>query len=345
MSNRIQAACAVCGCKLPEHDGKACSRCGFESAGITLFAGKRSFETWQEDCTHQRNVWRMRLQDALAGCLSVNGNSVALCNPVTEELITVTSQGEIKRKNGVKQCSLGQNHAVHLLADGTAQAYGSNDRGQLAVGDLQRLGYVLADANCTYAVHKDGTTQIRTGSYFTDICHEWHNVQKIAAGNYHIAALCKDGTVRFAGTANAPKVFQRTGVQWRNMKDIAARTEGLIGLDNDGKVWFAGQDSDSRKAAGEWSDIAAIAMEYYYAVGLARDGSVRLAGKGSTILDNGRANATEWRDMIAIAAGLSVIAGIDMQGRLHLAGNIQRADTICRSWKLTPEQIAAFVKN
>ncbi len=169
----------------------------------------------------------------------------------------------------------GQNFTIALKSDGTVWTAGSNEEGQLGVGDKSyRAGFVkvtgikdiiavsAADSHCV-ALKKDGTVwtwgfnsdgQLGDGTYISKTkpvkVKNLTNVKAIATGYKHTLALKKDGTVWAWGynysssLGNDSTTNRNVPVKvnlLENVKSIHARHVNSAAVKNDGSVWVWGE--------------------------------------------------------------------------------------------------------
>lgn len=339
MSQENKGLCPVCG-NVAAGEGKfspySCDSCGFASAYVRRFAGKRSYELWQGQIKH---AGIQRFQKMQKGCQEKNTfylceNGIAYISPENGSCELTTSEEDvIAFEDKVLQYSVSENHRVCLLQSGTVKAEGDNDFHQCDVEQLENIIFVLAAPKCTYGVTKLGQVQV-CGSPVGAGVRSWTNIKSLACGSFHIVGLTGQGTVITDGLSES--VSKRIG-QWKNVVAIAAAGDGTIGLCADGTVRFESSResaADVRKECENWKDIVAIAIDSIYVVGLAKDGTIRLAGRcQKDFLDMGRKKAAEWTDVVAISCSRSGIGALCQDGTVKLAGNISGIEGVQAQWQ------------
>lgn len=336
MSQENKKLCPVCGsgatgeAKLSPY---RCDSCGFGNAYVNRFAGKRSYELWQNQV---KSAGMKRFQKIQQNCERGNifylcENGIAYISPEERSCDLVTSDyGVTNYEEKTTQYSASENHAVRLLQNGTVSAVGENDHHQCDVKQLEEICFVLAAPRCTYAIDKNG--QVRAcGAPVDSAVRNWSNMKALACGSYHIAGLTREGRVITEGLAEP---IGRQIASWKNVVSIAASGDCTIALHSDGHVSFAGRVGDARADVAKWENIAAIAVDSIYAVGLTREGKVMLAGKSQKdFLDMGRKNAAQWTNVVAISCSRSGIGALCQDGTVKLAGNIQGIGEIQAQWQ------------
>lgn len=339
MSQENKGLCPVCG-SVATGEAKLspyrCDSCGFTNAYVRRFAGKRSFELWQQQI---KSAGVKRFQKMQRSCEEKNTfylceNGIAYISPEDGTCELTTAEEDVRAfKDKVLQYSASENHMVYLLQDGTVKAEGDNEYHQCDVVQFEDICFVLAAPKCTYGVTKAGQVVV-CGSAVGPNVRRWTGIQKLASGSYHIAGLTKQGMVMVEGTSES---ISRRISQWKNVVDIVAAADGTAALCNDGTVRFEScreTENDVRKECESWKDIAAIAMDNTYVVGLTKEGAVKLAGKcRKDFWDMGRKNAAEWIDVVAVSCSRSGIGALCQDGTVKLAGNISGIAEVQAQWQ------------
>ena len=156
----------------------------------------------------------------------------------------------------------------------------------------------------------------------------------IAAGDGHVAAVRRNGTVNAAGSND----LGQCGVgDWTDIVAVAAGSSHTVGLKSDGTV-VATRGKDWRGNSGYrnygqsdvsgWKNIVAVAAGSLHTLGLKADGTVVAVG-GS---DHGRLGVTGWRDIVAIAAGGTHSVGLNADGTVVAAGNDAKGQCDVYGW-------------
>jgi alpha-tubulin suppressor-like RCC1 family protein len=165
----------------------------------------------------------------------------------------------------------GGSHTVMLNQDGTVWTVGSNNHGQLGIGNTGG----------------ENNEPVKVNGL--------NNITAVAAGGSHSVALRQDGTVwtwGFNGSGqlgNGTKSSSNIPVQVSGLKDIIAIAAGyghVAALKKDGTVWAWGSNSSGQLGADKTNSfstpirtsglqgISAIAAGAYHTVALKNDGTV-----------------------------------------------------------------------
>ena len=160
-------------------------------------------------------------------------------------------------------------HTLALFDDGTVQAWGNNEFGQLG----------------------DGTT---TNRHAPVKVPNLNDIIDIATGSHRTIALHNDGTVwawgrRSGQLGDGTTISSFVPVQVQNLKNITAIAAGFehtVALHNDGTVWAWGWNCCGQLGDGttvkrpvpvqvpNLNDITAIAADAYHTIALRNDGTV-----------------------------------------------------------------------
>ena len=146
--------------------------------------------------------------------------------------------------------SIGGNHALFVMPDGTVKARGANAYGQCMVKD-------------------------------------WRDIVAVSAGPWHSLGLRSDGKVFAAGRNGNGECDVDT---WENVVSIAAGGNDVsYGLTAEGKVLACGMNTgDHFSHAAEWEDIVAItSTDWGGVIGLDREGTVHYAGSAEGVDEDG----------------------------------------------------------
>jgi hypothetical protein len=247
----------------------------------------------------------------------------------------------------VVQYSMGGRHTLALHRDGTVTAtrFSDNDFGQSDVGQLRDITFVLAAAQCSYAVRRDGTVAVCGSSPLRKEIERWQNVSQLACGDYHVVARTKEGTLLVAVDAVSHEL-QEMKAQAETCSDVirvAAARNYIVALRRDGTVAFFGKKRDPKREVEQWKDIATIDAEYQYVVGVTRQGQVVLAGQKNDLTDMGRSEAAQWKNIVAVACSRAGIGGLSLDGTLHLAGNVTGAKELCDRWNRQAKEVSQYL--
>lgn len=325
MSNN-QNCCPVCGAERSARGVHAldCTACGTRYAFVEYFAGRNSFDTWNDTIKTAWNARRMKQTEQLRenSRLIVGPEYIAFHDKRTGVLTNFDRFGNVTTEHNVQEYSVSNLHQVLLNANRTVRVSGDTEGGRLRANSATGIRTVLAGQRCTYLVTDMGHVESYGACSFRNELEQWKDIQQLVCGNNHLAGLTNTGTVLQAG-GNA-----HSTADWKNVKAIAAAANYTLGLHKDGTVSYAGPREDVRQEIATWKEIEAIAADSQYAVGLTRDGKVLLAGNCKPFLDGNRSSARQWKNVACIGAGNGVIAAVTTEGDLLLAGNFLRADEV-----------------
>ena len=209
---------------------------------------------------------------------------------------------------------MGNYHAVGLKSDGTVIAAGSNEYGQLNVGDWDDIVAVAAGETHTLGLKADGTV-VGAGTDSNGSCRldGWTDIIAIAAGNNTSFGLKRNGTVVAAGYN---RLGQMNVEDWTDIVAIAASSLHTVGLKADGTVVAVGVNQDGQCDVSDWTDIVAIAVSKGHTIGLKADGTVVAVG------DNMRndCEVSSWKNIQSIAASFQLSIGVREDGTLIWSG-------------------------
>jgi hypothetical protein len=153
----------------------------------------------------------------------------------------------------------------------------------------------------------DGTVQIaedRNSSYSAEDIALWSDVVAIAAGNYHLLALTKDGKVLAVGSNAAGQC---------NTESITGAVAIAVGdnhsliLLSDGTVIALGRNIMNVCDTQNWTDIVAIAAGSMHSIGLKKDG---------TVVALGNCDVDGWKDVTAIFSYATTAIALKSDGTL-----------------------------
>lgn len=142
----------------------------------------------------------------------------------------------------------------------------------------------------------------------------WKDIQEVAAGNFHILGLRKDGTVVAAGKNHLGQCDVK---MWKNIVAIAACGDYSAGLDREGRVYLCGDVQDNNlKEAENWRNIIKISAGSRHIVGLRSDGTVEAVGDNQ----DEQCNVADWNQVTEISAGMYHTLGLTEEGKVLAAG-------------------------
>lgn len=330
MSNH-QNCCPVCGAARPSNTEQSldCFACGTKYAFAEYFAGKTSFDAWNETIKTAWNSLRCKHTEQLReyGRLIVGPEYLAFHDKRTGSLSIFDRFGTVTTEHNVRDYSVSNLHQVLLQNNGTVSISGDTEGGQLRANGVTGIRAILASQRCTHLVNNQGRVESYGACSIRNELEQWQDIQQIVCGNHHLVGLTRDGRVVQAGGLN------QSTAHWKNVKAIAAASNYTLGLHKDGTVSYAGPREEVRREIEVWANIAAIAADTQYAVGLTSDGNVLLAGNCKPYLDSGRSRARQWQNVACIGAGNSVIAAVTADGELLLAGSFLRAKDVIESFR------------
>lgn len=208
--------------------------------------------------------------------------------------------------------------AFHLLFAGAVASAGNlviwGNAGDVPAG-LNDVKAAAAGEQHIAALRKNGTVVAWGHGPGTNVPAGLSNVKAIAAGTWYTVALRKNGTVAAWGIGSGSKV----PAELSNVKAIAAGLDHTVALKEDGTVvaWGANQDGQTNVPAG-LNEVKAIAAGAYHTVALRENGTVVAWGHnlyGQTNVDPSRNNVK------AIAAGKEHTVTLAENGAVSIWGN------------------------
>ena len=325
MSNN-QNRCPICGTVQSANVGQSfdCPTCGMRYAFVEYFAGRNTFEIWNNTIKTAQETLRKQQIERLRenSTLIVGPEYIAFHDKKTGDLTNFDRFGKVTTEHNIREYSVSNIHQVLLKTNNVVSVRGDTEGGRLRANNATGIQTVLASQRCTHLVNQQGQVESYGACSIRSDLEKWQDIRKMACGNNHLVGLTGSGTVVQAGS------FTESTANWKDVKSIAAAAYYTLGLHSDGTVSYAGPKEDVRQEIATWKDIVAIAADSQYAVGLTKDGRVLLAGSCKSFLDGGRSAARQWKNVACIGAGSSVIAAITVEGELLLAGTFLRADNV-----------------
>ena len=257
---------------------------------------------------------RIAANETVACAVRSNGTVVyAGFDAVNEK----TNRQTVERWRDMIAVAAGENHMVGLRRDGTAAAFGLNDKGQCDVSAWTEIVAVAAGAKHTVGLRRDGTVVcagVNSRRFST-----WKDITAIASGPYHVVGLRKDGTVLALGYQKMSEGADAVSA-WRNVTAICAADQ-THALCADGTVLTTGEEDVSA-----WNHVVKIACAPKTLVALRDDGTVYGA----------KAPALDWSGVTDAAAGQLYYLGLKTDGTVAYWDVYQMGS----SWtKLHPEEI------
>lgn len=191
----------------------------------------------------------------------------------------------------------------------------SDDINSFNVKDWNDITQISAGESHIVALKKDGTV-LATGNRDEKQCSvkSWSNITAIDAGGNCTVGVKKNGTVVATGAND----FEQCEVgDWSNIISVAAGGNHTVGLRDDGTVVAAGNNLDGQCDVKNWKNIEAVAAGDFHTVGLKSDGTVVAIGDNK----NGECNVKDWKDIKAVAACYGCTFGLKENGTVVAAGN------------------------
>jgi hypothetical protein len=253
--------------------------------------------------------------DRAADYVVLTGNTSRM-----EEVLKGMTDSQIRRHlpTFFPLLSFQQMQAVHSSPMSTKpQAIAAIDaEGNVFLGDQmiysqEDTGIAAVSVSCcdtaVVILLSDGTVQIAEGSnssYSAEDIALWSDVVAIAAGNYHLLALTKDGKVLSVGSNAAGQC---------NTESITGAVAIAVGdnhsliLLSDGSVKALGSNVAGICNTDKWSNIIAIAAGTMHSIGLKADG---------TVVALGNCDVDGWKDVTAIFSYATTAVALKSDGTL-----------------------------
>ncbi len=143
---------------------------------------------------------------------------------------------------------------------------------QIDYVSIENIVYLLEDGT----IHASNSLFEEWGEENAAVLNGLTNVQQLAVGSTHVAALLGDGTVAAAGTQAAACQVSA----WHDIVQIAAGSDYTVGLQKNGNVVFAGLNTYGiKEEVNKWKNIVKVATAKEFVLGLRSDGTVVMAGE------------------------------------------------------------------
>ena len=200
----------------------------------------------------------------------------------------------------ITEISLGSNHAVGLLEDGSA----------VAAGFPEKTGEVDYNTGLTL----DGSCQV----------DGWTDLKQILALFDETIGLKTNGTL--LTTAEMPEEWK----QYSDIESIWGREWTAAAIRSDGTVVYLreGDDRYGQNNVSGWTDMVQLAVGENHTVGLRSDGTVTAVGDNFA----GQCDVEDWTNIVSVAAGESGTVGITEDGRVLLAGTLPGDYFVAETW-------------
>lgn len=227
----------------------------------------------------------------------------------------------------VRAVAAGAQHSLAVRADGTVEAWGANDLGQLNVpAGLHDVVAVSAGAYHSLALQRDGTVAAwgNDAQGQTDVPAGLTNVIAIAAGTAHSLALRADGTVvgwgdDTFGQASPP-------VDLRDVVGIAAGTTHSLALRADGTATgWGGNGAGQLNVPTTLTGLTQVAAGDGFSVLLRTTGTLVVVGttaSGVLVLPPGLTDVT------SVAAGSQHILALHRDGTVTAWGSNGQGESL-----------------
>ena len=213
-----------------------------------------------------------------------------------------------------RSISVGRNHTVVLMSDGTVTTLGSNDYYQCDVSDWYDIVSVSIGDTHSAGLRADGKV-MHAGAinYGQRNVTDWSGITAISSGRYHTIGLKSDGSVVAAGRGD----YGQCDVQyWTDIAAISTGAYHTAGLKNDGTVVATGNNKHGQCDVSDWTDIIAVYAGDNHTVGLKADGTTVSVGYNTY----GQCDVSEWTDIVDIGIGTSFTVGLKSDGTAVAVG-------------------------
>lgn len=159
--------------------------------------------------------------------------------------------------------------------------------------------------------------------YFDFNAPEWSDLISVDSGDYHVAALRKDGTVVAQGKNDNGCCDVS---EWSDIVSISAGRRYTVGLTSYGTVVVT---PGTNFNVSSWSDIIAISAGQNHILGLKADGTVVATGSN----EEGQCRVDSWRNITAVSAGGYHSVGLCSNGTVVAAGSNDDWQCDVSGWK------------
>ncbi|MCI7795191.1 MAG: protein kinase [Lachnospiraceae bacterium] len=220
----------------------------------------------------------------------------------------------------------GSEHVVVRKPDGTVEAFGGNEYGQLNVQDWTHIAAVEAGEGFSAGLREDGKVFIAGSLDSSDEVEAWENIVAIAADGQILVGLKDDGTLV------SSDLYGKTGdyYEWTDIRSVACSNWALAALDEDGTVHLSACNDDSGGYVKElaeitgWTDVEQLVCSQFAVFGLTTDGDVRYASMFTDATEGSEydfANMESFNNIVQLYsnAGLTQI-GVREDGSLCVGG-------------------------
>ena len=173
----------------------------------------------------------------------------------------------------------GEEHILRRKEDGTVEAFGSNESGQLLVQDWTHIAAVAAGRGFSAGLREDGVVLVAGELETKDEVELWTDIVEISSYDDVLFGLKQDGTIVSSGLHGESGDYY----EWENIRAIASCNHALVALTEDGRVLISSTyEPDGEIASGEaeisgWEDVEHLICAQYAVFGLTSEGKVKCA--------------------------------------------------------------------
>lgn len=190
--------------------------------------------------------------------------------------------------------------------------------------DATATAFLFSDG-CVNALAFNDETKRKIG-YFSEII-------SIAASNYAVYGICKDGTVISSKLVDGFFLWKNKNRYcipgWNDIIAIAGGgSTSVAGLKKDGSVLLH-DCTDFSLNPSIWNNIVQISFGRGHLVGLKKDGTVVAEGAN----DKGQCNVSGWNDIVHISAGNSHTVGVKSDGTVVAVGDNDAGQCNIADWR------------
>lgn len=238
-------------------------------------------------------------------------------NDITAQ-ITVTVSPAIQTS---VMAAAGSNHSVILYSDGTVEAAGENNYGQIDVHGWGGIKFIAAAYDTTAGVTSTGKVKLagKLASQFNVL--SWDNIVFVSLSENTIVAVNANGSVFALGDNTYQQITLATAtVGGRVIKSAAVSSSHILLLDSQGAAYAYGNNANgqvSALASKNWKDVVKVAAGNGFSIALRKTGELYYAGKTSFDLSP----LGNWTDIIDISISEGHIAGLKADGTVLALGD------------------------
>ena len=232
------------------------------------------------------------------------------------------------------QVAAGDACTVGLKSNGTVVAVGSNQFGQLNIGNW--TGIVQVDAGNhqgwehTVGLNSDGTT-VCVGLGGNGQCDvgSWTDIVQVAAGGLHTVGVKSNGSAVAVGANDQGQLNVNS---WTDIVQVTAGEFHTVGVKSNGTVVAAGCENpdfdEGQCNVNSWTDIVQVAAGGFHTVGVKSDGTVVAVGWNV----HGQLNVGSWTDIVQVVAAWGTTVGVKSDGTVVAVGLNNYGQVNVGSW-------------